>query len=82
MAVVAQLMVPSDVSGIMFTANPATGNRDEIIINASFGLGEAVVSGQVTPDTFIVDHNTDEIDTSSKTHLPVVICRLSLTDCV
>jgi len=58
MAVVVQLMVPSDVSGILFTANPATGERSEMIINASFGLGEAVVGGQVTPDTFIVDRET------------------------
>ena len=55
MAVVVQLMVPSDVSGILFTANPATGERSEMIINASFGLGEAVVGGQVTPDTYILD---------------------------
>ena len=55
MAVVAQMMVPSEVAGILFTANPATGERSEIIINASFGLGEAVVSGQVTPDTYIID---------------------------
>ncbi len=55
MGVVVQIMVPSEVSGILFTANPATGERSEIIINASFGLGEAVVSGQVTPDTFIVN---------------------------
>ena len=39
-------------------ANPATGERSEIIVNSSFGLGEAVVSGQVTPDTFIVDRET------------------------
>ncbi len=58
MAVVAQVMVPSDVSGILFTANPATGERSEMVINASFGLGEAVVSGQVTPDTYIVDRAT------------------------
>ncbi len=58
MAVVVQRMVPSDVSGILFTANPATGERSEIIINASFGLGEAVVGGQVTPDTFVVDRET------------------------
>ncbi|MYD98440.1 MAG: hypothetical protein F4X98_13810 [Gammaproteobacteria bacterium] len=55
MAVVVQAMVSSQVSGILFTANPATGERSEIIVNASFGLGEAVVSGQVTPDTYIVD---------------------------
>jgi phosphoenolpyruvate synthase/pyruvate phosphate dikinase len=63
MAVVAQVMVPSEISGIMFTANPATGARGEIIINASFGLGEAVVSGQVTPDTYTVDRTTGEIST-------------------
>ena len=55
MAVVVQIMVASEVSGILFTANPATGSRNEMIINASFGLGEAVVSGQVTPDTFIIN---------------------------
>ncbi len=58
MAVVVQRMVTSDVSGILFTANPATGERSEMIINASFGLGEAVVSGQVTPDTYIVDRES------------------------
>ena len=58
MAVVVQIMVPSHVSGILFTANPATGERSEIVINASFGLGEAVVSGQVTPDAYIVDRET------------------------
>ena len=54
MAVVVQTMVPSEVSGILFTANPTSGERSEIIINSSYGLGEAVVSGQVTPDTYIV----------------------------
>ena len=55
MGVVVQLMVPSEVSGILFTANPASGERSEFIINGSFGLGEAVVSGQVTPDTYIIN---------------------------
>jgi phosphoenolpyruvate synthase/pyruvate phosphate dikinase len=55
MAVVAQIMVPSEISGILFTVNPATGERSEMVANASFGLGEAVVSGQVTPDTYIID---------------------------
>jgi phosphohistidine swiveling domain-containing protein len=58
MAVVVQRMVASEVSGILFTANPATGERSEMIINASFGLGEAVVGGQVTPDTYIVDRES------------------------
>ena len=64
MAVVAQQMIPSDVSGILFTANPATGERSEVIINSSFGLGEAVVSGTVTPDTFVVDRGTGDVETS------------------
>ncbi len=58
MAVVVQAMVPSEVSGILFTANPATGERGEMVVNASFGLGEAVVGGQVTPDTITVDRVT------------------------
>ena len=58
MAVVVQTMVPSEVSGILFTANPATGERGEMVVNASFGLGEAVVGGQVTPDTYVVDRAT------------------------
>ena len=58
MGVVVQIMVPADVAGILFTANPATGERGEMIVNASYGLGEAVVGGQVTPDTFIVDRST------------------------
>ena len=58
MAVVAQVMVPAEVSGILFTANPATGERSEMIVNASFGLGEAVVGGHVAPDTYIVDRES------------------------
>jgi phosphoenolpyruvate synthase/pyruvate phosphate dikinase len=60
MAVVVQIMIPSEVSGILFTANPATGERSEMIINSSFGLGEAVVGGQVTPDTYIIDRESME----------------------
>ncbi len=58
MAVVIQSMVPSKVSGILFTANPATGERSEMIVNASFGLGEAIVGGEVTPDAFIIEKDT------------------------
>ncbi|MEM3126642.1 MAG: PEP/pyruvate-binding domain-containing protein, partial [Candidatus Woesearchaeota archaeon] len=54
-AVVVQKMVNSEISGIMFTANPATNNADEIVIEAAWGLGEAVVSGSVNPDLYIVD---------------------------
>jgi pyruvate, water dikinase len=53
-AVLVQRMVASDVSAVAFSANPITGSRDEIVINASWGLGESIVGGTVTPDTFIV----------------------------
>src|SRR6266508_1838786 len=53
-AVLVQQLVASDVSAVIFSANPVTGSRDEIMINASWGLGESIVGGTVTPDTFIV----------------------------
>ena len=53
-AVVVQTMVESEVAGVMFTANPINTATDQIFINASWGLGEAVVSGIVTPDEYIV----------------------------
>ena len=58
MAVVVQEMVPSDVSGILFTADPTTGERSEMIINVRFDLGEAMVGGEITPDTYLVDRPT------------------------
>src|SRR5918997_557596 len=57
-AVVVQLLVPAEVSGILFTANPMTGARDEVLINAALGLGEAVVGGLTTPDSFTLDRAT------------------------
>jgi rifampicin phosphotransferase len=54
-AVVVQRMVPADIAGVMFTANPVTGARDQVVIDASGGLGEAVVSGAVTPDHYVLD---------------------------
>jgi pyruvate,water dikinase len=55
-AIVVQTMVESEVSGVMFTGNPINTATDELMINASWGLGEAVVSGIVTPDEYIVSH--------------------------
>jgi len=60
-AVVVQQLVAADVAGILFTANPVTGARDEMMINAAWGLGEAIVGGQVTPDTIIVSRQTGAI---------------------
>jgi pyruvate, water dikinase len=60
-AVPIQLMVQSEVSGIMFTVNPLTNNRGEVSIEAGFGLGQTIVSGEVTPDQYIVNKKTGKI---------------------
>lgn len=54
-AVPVQSMIQSEVSGIMFTIDPTTNNQDVVSIEAGFGLGEAVVSGMITPDRYLVD---------------------------
>jgi phosphohistidine swiveling domain-containing protein len=61
LAVVIQRMIEAVVSGIMFTANPLTGRRRQTVIDASPGLGEAVVSGAVNPDHFVVNTASGEI---------------------
>ena len=53
-AVLVQLLVEADAAFVAFSANPVTGVRDEVVINASWGLGESVVSGLVTPDMYVV----------------------------
>lgn len=58
LSVVVQKMINSGKSGVMFTANPVTNDPEQMMINASWGLGEAVVSGLVTPDEYLVDKNT------------------------
>ncbi|MGA2319219.1 MAG: phosphoenolpyruvate synthase [Solirubrobacteraceae bacterium] len=57
-AVVVQRQLASTRAGVMFTVNPATGERGELVIEGSFGLGEAVVSGSVSPDRYVVDKAT------------------------
>jgi len=54
LAVLVQQLVAADISVVAFSANPVTGDREEILINANWGLGESVVSGTVTPDTHVV----------------------------
>ena len=54
-AVLVQQMVAADMSGVAFSANPIDKSRDEVVINMSWGLGESIVGGTVTPDTYIVD---------------------------
>ena len=61
LAVVVQEMVFADAAGVLFTANPMNGKRDEMIINATWGLGEALVGGLVSPDTLTVDKATNRV---------------------
>jgi len=61
MGVVVQRMVNSRSSGVMFTRSPTTGDPSVIAIEGSWGLGSAIVSGEVTPDRFVVNKVTDEI---------------------
>ncbi len=56
-----QKMVDAKVAGVMFTLNPVTGDPNQIVIEGNWGLGEAVVSGAVTPDYFLLDKNTTKI---------------------
>jgi len=60
-AVPVQKMVQSQASGVMFTIEPVTSDKDKITIEAVYGLGEAIVSGEVTPDLFIIDKKTMSI---------------------
>jgi pyruvate,water dikinase len=61
MAVVVQRMVDARTAGVMFTRSPTTGDRSVIVIEGAWGLGSAVVSGEVTPDRFVVGKITGEI---------------------
>ena len=62
LSVIVQNMVPSDASGVLFTANPLTGNRMETVIDASWGLGEALVGGHVEPDHYVIAHRGVHIE--------------------
>jgi pyruvate,water dikinase len=55
MAVVVQEMVSADKSGVMFTIDPVSGRRDRVVIEAVLGLGEGLVSGEITPDHYAID---------------------------
>jgi pyruvate, water dikinase len=61
MGVTVQVMVDAEVSGVMFTCNPVSGDPSMVAINASWGLGLAVVGGEVTPDDFLVSKVTGEV---------------------
>ncbi|MBS3820262.1 MAG: hypothetical protein GVY16_11180 [Planctomycetes bacterium] len=61
LAVVVQRLVPADVAGVLFTSNPQAADGDEMLLEASWGLGESVVSGNVQPDTFVLDRATGRV---------------------
>lgn len=60
-AVVVQKMVQSEISGVAFTVHPVTEDRDQMIVEAAYGLGEAIVSGQITPDSYVVSKSSFSI---------------------
>ena len=57
-AVIIQEMIPSEVSGVAFSTHPVTQDSAQVVIEAGLGLGEAIVSGEITPDTYIVNKET------------------------
>src|SRR5918999_1249995 len=61
LAVVVQRMVESEAAGVMFTANPSSGRRDQATISAAWGLGQSVVSGSVTPDSIVVEKGSGRV---------------------
>jgi pyruvate,water dikinase len=63
-AVVVQKMVNSDAAGVCFTINPVTNETHEIMIEAGYGIGEAVVSGLITPDNYIIHKETQQLQKS------------------
>jgi pyruvate,water dikinase len=78
MAVVVQQLVAAEVAGVVFTANPVTGSQNELMINAAWGLGEAIVGGLVTPDTMVVNKQTGAIVSQEIADKVVMTVRLNL----
>ena len=73
MAVVVQRMVDADVAGVLFTIDPTRGRKDRMLVEAVFGLGEAVVSGQVTPDHYVLarDGRVKRVTLATQAHAVV-----------
>ncbi|MDB5161143.1 MAG: ppsA [Candidatus Saccharibacteria bacterium] len=75
-AVIVQQMIQGDVSGIAFSVNPITKNSDEVVIEAGYGLNEAIVSGEITPDTYILNKSGGDL----QKHVANQTKKLSLTN--
>jgi len=73
MPVVVQAMVHADLSALVFTVNPVTGREDEMVVNASWGLGEGMLSGAITPDTFVLDKDTLQVRLAVAGEQPVFL---------
>ncbi|MEJ2287650.1 MAG: PEP/pyruvate-binding domain-containing protein [Deinococcales bacterium] len=76
LAVLVQQLVPADAAAVVFSADPVSGRREEVVIDANFGLGESIVGGSVTPDAYRVDKRSGAVvdrSIGSKTvmHIPV-----------
>ncbi|MFN3301973.1 MAG: PEP/pyruvate-binding domain-containing protein, partial [Patescibacteria group bacterium] len=72
-AVVVQKMIESEVAGVAFTVHPVTRDPNQMVIEASWGLGESVVSGQVTPDTYVVEKpKTQSIKSRTKSKFQIL----------
>lgn len=76
-AVVVQCMVSAQKAGVMFTSNPITNDYDTVVLEAAWGLGEAIVSGIVTPDNLWIDKNTGEVTTEYISEKETMVVRLS-----
>jgi phosphohistidine swiveling domain-containing protein len=77
LAVVVQQLVFADAAGILFTTNPITGQRDQAMLTATWGLGEAIVGGLVTPDTLTVDKATGRVLTRETADKQVMTVRVA-----
>ncbi len=75
LAVVVQALVPADAAGVLFTAHPVTGQRDQAMLTATWGLGEAIVGGLVTPDTLTLDKATGRVLSRETTDKQVMTVR-------
>ncbi|MQF48873.1 hypothetical protein FIM08_03115 [SAR202 cluster bacterium AC-647-N09_OGT_505m] len=73
MAVVVQQMVPSISAGVLFSANPISGDLSETLVNSSWGLGESVVMGSVVPDTYVIDKVSGDIKSRTISHKAVLV---------
>ncbi len=77
LAVVVQELVFAEAAGILFTANPINGHRDQMMVSASWGLGEAVVGGLVTPDSLTLEKSTRKVITRETAHKLVQTVRVN-----